>query len=92
MCAPIHTIPVAPLPPSHCQQDSQYSDQARGVKVDEDIVIQAWKPSTRIPPLPGLQGHEPMPQKGDTVTVYVEGKKGKAFEPFLPNGMQIKEE
>lgn len=62
------------------------------VKSDEEIVIEAWRPSTRIPPEPGLQGHVPIPQKGDVVTVYVGRKKGKAFEPLLPNGMQIRQE
>jgi hypothetical protein len=60
-----------------------------GVKVDDDIEVEAWKPVSRIPPLPGLQGYESIPKKGDTVTVYVEGKKGKAYVPILPNGIVI---
>ena len=61
-----------------------------GVKVDQEILIGAWQPSTRIPPVPGLQGHEPIPEKGDTVRMYLlKNKKAKAYEPLLPNGIQI---
>ena len=60
-----------------------------GVKADEKIAIEAWQPALRIPPLPGLQGHESIPKKGDAVTVYVEGKKGKFYVPILPNGIVI---
>ena len=42
-----------------------------GVKVGQEILIGAWQPSTRIPPVPGLQGHEPIPEKGDTVEMYL---------------------
>ena len=61
-----------------------------GVKVDQEILIGAWQPSTRIPPVPGLQGHEPIPEKGDTVRMYLlKNKKAKAYEPLLPNGIEI---
>ena len=60
-----------------------------GVKADEEIVIEAWQPVLRIPPLPGLQGHQSIPKKGDVVTVYLEGRKGKAYLPILPNGIVI---
>ena len=60
-----------------------------GVKADEKIAIEAWQPALRIPPLPGLQGHESIPKKGDRVTVYLEGKKGKVYLPILPNGIVI---
>ena len=60
------------------------------VKVGQEISIGAWQPSTRIPPLPGLQGHEPIPEKGDTVRMYLlKNKKSKAYEPLLPNGIEI---
>ena len=36
--------------------------KGRRVKVDDEILIEAWKPSLRIPPLPGLQGHDPIPE------------------------------
>ena len=61
-----------------------------GVKVGQEILIEAWQPSTRIPPLPGLQGHEPIPKKGDAVNMYLlKNKKVKAYQPLLPNGIEI---
>ena len=61
-----------------------------GVKVGQEILIEAWQPSTRIPPLPGLQGHEPVSAKGDTVKMYLlKNKKAKACQPLLPNGIEI---
>ena len=61
-----------------------------GVKVGQEILIEAWQPSTRIPPLPGLQGHEPVSAKGDTVKMYLlKNKKEKACQPLLPNGIEI---
>ena len=62
-----------------------------GVKVGQEILIEAWQSSTRLPPVPGLQGHEPVPEKGDTVKMYLlKNKKLKAYEPLLPNGIEIK--
>ena len=55
----------------------------------DEVEVEAWQPVHRIPPLAGLQGHGSIPKKGDMVTVYVEGKKGKAYEPILPNGIVI---
>ena len=64
-----------------------------GVKVDQEIRVVAWQPSARIPPRPGLQGHDSIPGKGDTVTVYLKwNKAGKVWEPLLPNGIEIKKE
>ena len=63
-----------------------------GVEADDEIEIEAWKPVRRIPPIPGLQGYGSIPKKGDKVTVYVKGKKGKAYEPILPNGIVIEKE
>ena len=60
-----------------------------GVKAGDVIEIAAWQPAKRIPPVPGLQGHETIPGKGDEVIVYVEGKDGKAFKPILPNGISV---
>ena len=61
-----------------------------GGKVGQEILIEAWQPSTRIPPLPGLQGHEPVSAKGDTVKMYLlKNKKSKAYQPLLPNGIEI---
>ena len=64
--------------------------KGNGVKVGQEILIEAWQPSTRIPPLPGLQGHEPVSAKGDTVKMYLlKNKKAKAYQPLLPNGIEI---
>jgi hypothetical protein len=64
--------------------------KGNGVEVGQEILIEAWQPSTRIPPVPGLQGHEPVPEKGDTVEMYLlKNKKSKAYEPLLPNGIEI---
>ena len=61
-----------------------------GVKVGQEILIEAWQPSTRIPPVPGPQGHQPVPGKGDAVKMYLlKNKKAKAYEPLLPNGIEI---
>jgi hypothetical protein len=61
-----------------------------GIKVGQKILIEAWKPSTRIPRVPGLQGHEPVPGKGDAVKMHLlKNKKTKAYEPLLPNGIEI---
>lgn len=69
------------------------SDVVKGadVQVGEQMEVEVWRPSRRIPPLPGLQGHDPIPKKGDTVTLYLKGKNGNAFTPVLPNGIVIKE-
>lgn len=61
-----------------------------GVTKGDTILIQAWQPSTRIPPLPGPQGHGPIPAKGDFITLYSAGKAGHAYKPILPNGMKIR--
>ena len=52
--------------------------------------IEAWRPVTRIPPLPGPQGHESIPKKGDFVKMYLKwNKNGAHWEPLLPNGIEI---
>ena len=60
-----------------------------GVKVGSEIEVLAWRPSTRIPPLPGPQGHGSIPQKGDKATFYLQAKGKKQFEPLLPNGIEL---
>ncbi len=61
-----------------------------GMKMGQEILIEAWKPSTRIPSVPGLQGHEPVPGKGGEVKMYLlKNKKEKAYQPLLPNGIEI---
>ena len=62
-----------------------------GVKAGQEILIEAWQPSTRIPPVPSLQGHGRIPKKGDTVKMYLlKNKEEKVYEPLLPNGIEIK--
>ena len=65
--------------------------KGKGVKPDEKIIVTAWQPATRIPPLPGPQGHSPVPEKGQVVTVHVVSRKGTSFMPFMPNGIQIED-
>ena len=60
------------------------------LKQGHEIIVQAWQPSTRIPPLPGLQGHQPIPAAGDTVKMYLlKPQQAKEYEPLLPNGINI---
>ena len=54
------------------------------------LVIEAWQPSRRRPPLPGLQGHVPLAKKGDTLTAYLIQKNG-TWVPLLPNGLVLHE-
>ena len=62
-----------------------------GVKRKQEIVVEAWKPSIRFPALPGLQGHVPLPGKGDTVKMYLlRDEQSKMCKPLLPNGIDIK--
>jgi len=60
-------------------------------KVGDEISVSAWKPSTRIPPLPGPQGHGSIPAKGDLVKMYLLGD-AKTYEPYMPNGISILKE
>ena len=59
-----------------------------GIKAGEEVTIVAWKPHTRVPSVPGLQGHESIPEKGDAATFYLTARKG-VLEPLLPNGIDI---
>ncbi|MDP6903660.1 MAG: hypothetical protein QF406_04360 [Verrucomicrobiota bacterium] len=62
----------------------------QGLGFKEQLVVEAWRPVTRIPPLPGLQGHQSIPKKGDLVKMYLKWNKKKAvWEPLLPNGIEI---
>ena len=65
--------------------------KGKGVKSGEKIIVTAWQPATRIPPLPGPQGHFPVPEKGQVVTVHVVSRKGASFVPFMPNGIRIED-
>ena len=63
-------------------------EQGKGLK--ELLIVEVWRPVTRIPPLPGLQGHESIPKKGDLVKMYLKWNKKRAvWEPLLPNGIEI---
>ena len=56
----------------------------------EFIVVEAWRPATRIPPLPGPQGHESIPKKGDEVKMYLKWNKATVlWQPLLPNGIKV---
>ena len=61
-----------------------------GLKEGEEVIIEAWTPKRRLPPRAGLQGHQPIPEKGDEVTAYLVDSGGK-LEPILPNGIEIHE-
>ena len=61
------------------------------VKPGDEITVRAWRPVRRVPAMPGLQGHVPIPAKGDAITVYVESIGGTVHEPFLPNGIEVHE-
>ena len=60
-----------------------------GIKLTEKIIIKAWKPSVRIPPYPGLQGHDRIPKKGDKITAYLHDKKDNTYSAVMPNGFDI---
>lgn len=63
--------------------------KGEGMKVDDEIEVVAWQPSIRIPPLPGPQGHGPIPVRGDAIRVFLVARDGKSFAPILPNGIVI---
>jgi hypothetical protein len=67
--------------------------KGKGAKVGDQMKFQAWQPSTRFPPMPGPQGHQPIPAKGDLVKTYLlYNKKTKTYHPFMPNGINILKE
>ena len=62
----------------------------QGLRLKEFIVVEAWRPATRIPPLPGPQGHESIPKKGDEVKMYLKWNKATVlWQPLLPNGIKV---
>ena len=64
--------------------------KGKGVKAGDEVHFQAWRPSTRFPPMPGPQGHQPIPAKGDLVKTYLfYDKNTKTYHPFMPNGIKI---
>ena len=65
-------------------------EKGKGLKQGNELTFEAWQPSTRFPPLPGLQGHQPVPDKGDEVKAYLlYNEKSKTYHPFMPNGIEI---
>ena len=56
---------------------------------DQKIDIRVWRPSLRIPPITGPQGHYPIPVKGDRVRVYIKMVGEKKYSALLPNGFRI---
>ena len=68
-------------------------EKGKGVKEGDELTLEAWRPSTRFPPLPGPQGHQPVPSKGDLVKTYLlYDKNTKNYHPFMPNGIDILKE
>jgi hypothetical protein len=65
-------------------------DKGKQIKEGDQLTFEAWQPSTRIPAMPGPQGHQPVPDKGDLVKAYLRyDKKTKTYHPFMPNGIEI---
>ena len=65
-------------------------EKGSGVNAGDEVLVEAWQPSTRIPAMPGPQGHQPVPDKGDLVKTYLlYNKKTKTYHPFMPNGIEI---
>ena len=59
-------------------------------KPGEELTFEAWQPSSRLPLLPGPQGHQPVPSKGDLIKVYLlYNADTKTHHPYMPNGIQI---
>jgi hypothetical protein len=65
-------------------------EKGKDVKEGDELSLEAWQPSTRFPPLPGPQGHQPVQNKGDLVKTYLfYDKNTKTYHPFMPNGIKI---
>ena len=68
-------------------------EKGKDVKECDELSLEAWQPSTRFPPLPGPQGHQPVPNKGDLVKTYLfYDKNTKTYHPSMPNGISILKE
>mgnify|MGYP001174488360 FL=1 len=63
--------------------------KGKGIKVGQEVIIRAWQSSVRIPPMPGPQGHDPIPDKGDSVKVYLHKKSENNYTALHPNGFKI---
>ena len=65
-------------------------EKGKGVKEGDALTLEAWQPSTRFPRIPGPQGHQPIPVKGDLLKAYlVYDKESKTYHPFMPNGIEV---
>ena len=65
-------------------------EKGKGLEQGNELTFEAWQPSTRFPAMPGPQGHQPVPAKGDLVKVYLlYNEKSKTYHPFMPNGISI---
>jgi len=65
-------------------------EKGKGLEQGNELTFEAWQPSTRFPPLPGPQGHQPVPDKGDEVKAYLlYNEKAKTYHPLMPNGITI---
>ena len=65
--------------------------KGEGLKGGDRITVMTWKPHTRIPPLPGLQGHDFIPKTGELATFYLI-EDGTRYEPLMPNGIESQDE
>ena len=66
-------------------------EKGKDIKEGDELFLEAWQPSTRFPPQPGPQGHQPVPDKGDLVKTYLlYNKKTRIYHPFMPNGIEIR--
>ena len=63
--------------------------KGKGVRKGDEIVVTAWRPALRIPPMPGPQGHSSVPKNGEVVTVHVGSREATSFVPIMPNGIRI---
>ena len=65
-------------------------EKGSGANAGDEVLVEAWSPSTRFPPMPGPQGQQPVPGKGDLVKTYLlYNQKTKTYQPFMPNGIEI---
>ncbi len=62
--------------------------KGKDLESGDEILVLAWQPHTRVPPLPGLQGHTTIPKKGARATFYLK-KDGQSYAPLLPNGIDV---